>query len=62
MSILLAGCSGVSEIKAINNICPRPLIPTEAQENILVEQLPHFYIDFAEQQRELYICRYGVVP
>lgn len=62
MSILLVGCSGISGIRAINNICPVVLVPTEIQEDILAELLPVFYIAFAEQQRKLYICRYGVDP
>lgn len=58
---ILSGCSGI-HMKPKNRICPEPIKPTETERLFLRTNIPDFYIRYSEQQRKLYICRYGKDP
>lgn len=42
-----------------NNICPEVIKLSYRDGNIMMEEMPDLFIEFAEQQRQLKICRGG---
>jgi len=59
--VMLSGCSTIGMIPT-NRICPEVVLPTEEEQMIMRDYLSDFYIRYSEQQRQLYVCRYGKDP
>ena len=53
LMLMLSGCVNAPASPTIN-VCPKPVIPTEAELKVLRSELPDFYVRFTNQQADLF--------
>lgn len=49
--VMISGCASVTASKAV---CPKPIIITQNEQDVLRNNIPSFYIKFTNQQADLF--------
>lgn len=55
LTLMISGCASGSA--TTNRVVPKPIILTEAEQDVLRSKLPNFYIRFTNQQKDILEAR-----